>query len=228
MAKDFIQRIVRENSLLTSWVEEFNFRPARYVHPSFWKRWGGEAAVHEALQTRRGAAGLSRLVLREAQAEGDFFLDFESEPLRLALLPGEALGRLIRLAGLAANSHAIRQAIRKDDVALMRRQLGEDDYSFGVKVAPFLGNRGDLDFSRDESDGKDMAVRVRRSGRRCVEAAGSGAPPALTKRWNLRFAPDERLDFSPRWTADQKEQAWRLLKRILLRYMEPEWAACFS
>ena len=171
---------------------------------------------------------MSRLILESNGLAGKYCFDFDEASWRVALLDAPDLQRLIRFSGIAIKASRIAKCIDKASVDAIKQGIGADGYLFAVKLAVFLV-RPPAYFLDALPDTGDFRADAASGGRMLIEACLAGAPEAVTGRVRLKLP----REFTEKWFAGEaggvkKEDAWSVMKKVLLREIAPAWAHCMS
>lgn len=191
----------------------FWLRPTAYIAPArlLVLEPGLPPALAEGLLAApRLAARLSRRILARAQLATDP-LPSESPAFAMARLPAAELTRIARACGALLHHLAIRAVVLREDRQRLRAFLGADAHELALRRAAFLRLPVLPVPDRERLEGA-----VERDGLACLRARFSGddAPPGLTGRLALKFAPDAGFDAPEPALAG--EAGRRVLARVLL------------
>lgn len=199
----------------------FNLMPALLLHPSRAKTQDKQTPQAlkslPALQRSRSAALLKQHGL-------DPVLGLDDPALPLAMLPEGHFDRMLLLLGAALNAPHIRRTIARDDLALLREQLGSE----GVAMArtPTAAALAGLPVAPDW-DAARAPELCRAWGAAVLAQAFDAAIPAVGRRARLRLAPEADALRAPLSAAGlQPERALRIA-RELLQTLEPAWISSF-
>lgn len=229
MADPFFKELIRERHPMVPLIFEFNLAPSAWVHES-WIPVPLKPPRFEKLKRSAGARRrLSRLILREHGLEGDFCFDFREERKRLALLDGVTLERLALFTGIALNAHRIAKTIDRASVLQLKKSIGDDGYRFALKKVPFLLNSiprpGAGGGPGDPAGFREFALAC---GRTALEECLAGASPALRKRFAMKF-PRPCPEGPAGAARDGGDCAlWPLVRKVLLKEVDPKWIPYFS
>lgn len=194
-------------------IGEFNFLPGRYLHSSWLQALPYAALLDKLRRCPRSEARVSRYLLDLFGLGDQYWFDFTEPLLRIALLKGVALDKLVFFAGLVCVSSHIQHAVLRAEVQQLRHSLGDEAYGFALKRAPFLVPAG----SFPESERRVQGIRFHAllTGLHCLSGAFAGRPPALTRRLLLKLpqAWQARFDASS-WRAAQDNCAGLLTKLV--------------
>lgn len=152
------------------------------------------------------------------------FWDFGEETRRLALLPPEDLERLALTFGVCVHGAELARIVLREQVLAMREELGPELYLYAVRRGRFqLGSIRQFFLARDARE--SLAGRIRRHGRQAVVWCLDGWPEELRARCPGLPAGEERPgDMSPA----ARRALWFGLKKLLVKEVAPQWAACFD
>ena len=165
-------------------INEFNFLPLRYIHPSWLKTVFGGKYIEEMRSCSRTEYRLSQYLLSYFELENDYCFDFTNQVNTIALLDESKLSEIVRYAGLVINSEQIKKNIAREDVVQLKHQIGEKAYLFALKRAPFMGTIPD--FPSHEYKSENLLTNIRISGAQCLAALFSDNT-AILKRVFFKF-----------------------------------------
>jgi len=164
-------------------INEFNFLPLRYIHPSWLKTISGGKYVEKMRSCTRTEYRLSRYLLSCFGLENEFCFNFTDQVKSIALLDNDQITKVVQHAGLAVNREHIKKIIARDDVVQLKQQIGEEAYVFALKRAPFLGEIPEFPSSYKS---EHMPTNIIVSGIRCLATIFSD-DSAVFKRVLLKF-----------------------------------------
>lgn len=196
----------------------FNLMPALLLHPR--RESTALPPTLQALPTlkrHQSAAMLKREGL-------DPVLDLDDPALPLALLPDAHLQRLLLLLGAALNAPYLRRTIAREDLAVLRDQMGAEAVAMGrtPTAAALAGLPVAPDW--DPACAQDLC---RAWGAAVLAQAFDAATPPVGQRARLRLAPEADSLRAPLSAAGlQPERALRIA-RELLQTLEPQWFSSF-
>lgn len=116
----------------------FNFLPIQYIHPSWLSTLPTGFVLERLRHCQRTAHHLSRYLLAQFGLENRYWFEFTDPVNRIALLNSPSLIKLAFYTGLTLNADPIRRALQRCEVNNLKKAIGEDNYLFAVKRAPFL------------------------------------------------------------------------------------------
>lgn len=223
----FIKTAIARNDNLFITMYRFNEMISEYVEkshilsiPFLGAHWEDFVCVE------RIGARLSRLLLRHFRLENESFYEFEDPRLRVALLSGEVLSRLLIYAGAAIYSERMSKLIMKKDVIALKESIGEDVYFFASKKASlFIGLAPRMDLPEGGVITKEVLFEL---GKRCLEMCLANEDERLLKRLVLKFPSELKWDFRVAVEEPQKTKAWNYLYRILIKEVKPDIQVCFT
>jgi hypothetical protein len=219
-----VKAMFRGDGDLARRVHVFNRHPAAYAHPSWFEDLMEPQWLDALRSSPRAEKRLSEILLARHGLAEDLWYDFGSRRWRFALLPADALLKLVDCCGLAFQHRRIAASISHSERTYLKNQIGERAYLFALKRAPLLLGRhpgtkvcweGQSDFGR----------LVRRSGAAYFLSHFLDAPTAIAGRLSFKFARD--LVIGTKHPAPQSD-GWPLFKRILRHELEPKWQILFS
>ena len=207
---------------------EFNLLPSRNLHA---ERMAALFKVHEIpgalLQQPEVMRALhSRLSARLLAELGDYstpVLDLDQPAMPLALLPGDGLARLAKLAGTMLIGKHLRHAIDRNAVLQARVDLGADRVTWAIRHAEQI-HPGLDDASRWLGGGWAAAADLLGNG--FIALAWQDAPVSLRLRADWRLSPSID-DLQVRQASAMTCSAARECCLNLLSQMEPEWLSNF-
>lgn len=177
------------NGHLLRLIAQFNLLPSIELHPDRRSDYAPDPVWQALAAGRFGHRHLSARVLEVEGLHGDWADGFETRERRLALLGWQGLERMMTLAGIGLNAAWIATRIHRDEVASLKARLGRQDYAFAVGRARFLG----LSVAWPAPGRKnDLLDWFQRAGRACIEACIQQQPRSLSRRLELRLAPNAK------------------------------------
>lgn len=224
----FLRQTVRTAPDLFGRIVQFNFRPARYLHG---RRIGSlmDAGLFQRLAAHpAGEKLLSERIAAHWGLDAAGFFDFEQSRRRLALLAPQTLDRLFRLSGLALAGRAISQQVRRAEVLAFRRAFSADDCRFALKRASMLVGAAGQSLAEPQRSGETLAECVQSHRRKMIACCFAGEPSALTSRVWLKLAPEDEPRGDEAVTAEQREAAWRIVRKIALTERLDGEGLCFK
>ena len=165
-------------------INEFNFLPLRYIHPSWLKTISGGRYLEEMRSCSRTEYHLSRYLLSCFGLENDYCFDFTDQVKTIALLDDNKLTEIVKYAGLVINREQIKKNIAREDIVKLKQMIGEKAYMFALKRAPFMGTVPD--FPSTEYKSENLITNITVSGVQCLATLFSGNA-AVFKRVFLKF-----------------------------------------
>jgi hypothetical protein len=165
-------------------INEFNFLPLRYIHPSWLKTIPGGRYLGGMHSFSRTEHRLSQYILSHLGLENEYFFDFTNQANTIALLDESKLSEIIRYAGLVINREQIKKIIVREDIVQLKQKMGEEAYFFTLKRAPFMGTVPD--FPTTEYKSENILTNVTISGVQCLATLFSDNT-AILKRLFLKF-----------------------------------------
>ena len=169
----------------------FHFLPTRYMHPSWWMPGVLPEGLFERLSgNQRSHCHLSRRVFREAGLDPSPHLDLSPDAIRLALMDGQRLCRLLALVGITLFSPIIAGVLRREERQRIKHGIGADDFEFAVRRGKFLLQQSRLGNVLPAGSLGDPAVvheRCHGLGMGALAAALCDAPAGLVCRMQMKF-----------------------------------------
>ena len=169
----------------------FHFLPTRHMHPSWWMMSELPEGLFERLAgDRRSHRHLSRRLFRESGLEPLPQLDLSPDAIRLAVMDGQRLCRLLTLAGITLLSPAIAGVLRREERQRIKNGIGADDFQFAVKRGRFLlqqSHLGNLLPAVPPGDPGTVGERCHGLGMGALAAALSDTPDGLVRRMQMKF-----------------------------------------
>lgn len=222
MNSDQLKDIIGRRDPLLPAMIEFNLRPARYIHRSWIDHLIDAPLLLKLKAVPRAEKRLSSLILAEFNLHQDPIYDFEQHHRRAALLDTDALTRLVYLTGIALNAADIARVIEKKPLLALRNTIGEPAYLFALKKAPFLLGQLDPKFKRDGD--QDYRSHAMNCGILCLQACYREEPAGLLRRLYFKFPKDTFTDAGSQPEGLDQAGAWRILRKVLIQEVKPEWA----
>jgi hypothetical protein len=146
---------------------------------------------------------------------------------RIVLLDGFILERLVYTLGLTLNARLIKAVVEGRKARFLKKNLGEDAYLFAIKRATLFGSHTWF-WDLDGYDSDLRRERVLQDGRKCIQICLGGAPEAMTKRFELKFAKTVCWDFPENGKSKHKHKAWSLVRKVLFQVVGPQWKSLFN
>jgi hypothetical protein len=166
------------------------------------------------------------------------FWDFTEEKHRLALLEPETLLRAARFFGMAAHAEELAGKILGEEVRSLRRSLGTEWIRYALERGRFqLGTLAQVFALRDRH--LSLPERIELHGRQVLELCCAQWPPLLRRRatehtrlfraHHESTADEDALENDLSGQPETVRRAlWFGFKKILLKEVAPQWAACFD
>ncbi|MFH0787906.1 MAG: SctK family type III secretion system sorting platform protein [Pseudomonadota bacterium] len=229
MSDPDLKRLIKCHDPLLPLIYEFNFWPGRYIHPSWLEGLIENDLFNRLKESRRAGQRLSPVILLKFGLDRSCFFNFEDPLRRLALLNGEALLKLVYLAGVSVHAGEISRVIEREAVLSLKKSLGEEPYLFALKRAPFLAGRIEFPpYPLKTTDYAGFGDLVYESGMKVLEACLGEEEASYRKRLVLKLPRALVKDFGERASFEHKEAASLMLKKILLNEVDPEWGPFFT
>ncbi len=217
-----MKAIIEKHPELFARIDEFNRLPVRYMHTSWADEWIGSALYTFLKSSTRVEKRLSAQILAHTGLDTHFVYDFSDPRRLLALLDTDHLRRLLFFTGIAVYAWRIGRVVGREPLKQIKHQLGIEGYRFALHKAPLLTgcmrNAPHREFAAS-----DIVANVYRCGLRYLQVCLGGQPRALTCRLALKFPRKLNLKLNTPAADQESKRAWRLLKKILLYEVGPEW-----
>lgn len=228
-AERFLAGLIGENTPLAAQIVAFNTGLAGQADRGRLTGAGRSLALFMA-KTGSSARFSRHLPLLVADAPEEWALSFEQPRHRLALLPTPGLWRLAHYFGLVAFRSEVAGLIAREQVLELRREVGEDGHVFALNRTALLPRPP----KPGAAPGEPLPLRIRRCGQEAVAACLKDAHPAVVAALCLKLPEDFAGKFR-RTGADaapgaryEAGQVWPLIKTLVTKEIEPQWAAYFS
>lgn len=243
MPSAFLKDLHLKRSPLLEHILRFNLRPGEDVHLDRLPPSLKTARSFLLPLSVRGRRRFSRLVEACKGFSTESFFDFQEPRRRLALLDGPTLDRLATFTGAAACHSALTKCVLGPLVRRLQERLGRDVHAFAVGPAAVLvGTVPQIAPLHLDDPEVDPALEIRNLGLAWMARSLDAEPSLLWDRLEQKLTPvaDHRGNgpgtapcahpsrHYPGISAITKDQAWRLVSRVLLRKVEPRWVPCFA
>lgn len=192
LSKETLAAIEKVPKPLLKKVLEFNFSTGNYVHPSrlTTETNGPDAKLANFLLSNpRSQKRLSRLFNKKYALDKDYQFNFDDSLTRLALLEGDDILRIARIAAITVNNHIARTFIKGSDTAQLANLVGQDGFEFALQNYEWASQDGDRGFS---SIGPFLA-KIEQDAKGMLHLWLAQTPRPLSDRVNLKF-PKDMLD----------------------------------
>lgn len=227
MPNSFIREMIRDDGELFKLICEFNLFPSQYIHETWIENIPCAALFKKLCKINRCQRKLSAFIFKHFNLEREFSFNFKNRINLMGLVNAADMYKLVYYSGLAVNAGKISKVIQRDALLSLKKELGEDAYSFGLQKAPFLMGGAVFDFG-DEEESNDFFSHVIYCGMKCLEAAFSGESRGLFQRILFKL-PFEFSGFTGTGnTGSHKDRARILLKKIFLQEVKPAWVNYIS
>jgi type III secretion protein K len=213
-------------SFLHSWIRHplaeallrFNLLPSLLLHPRRDAAGAGaQLKALPALHRHRSAALLKEHGL-------DPVLGLDDPALPLAMLPQAHFQRLLLLLGAALNGPHIRRTIAREELSLLKQQLGSE--GLAAARAPAAVALAGLPVAPDWHPAQAEAVCMA-WGAAVLAQAFDAAAPQVARRARLRLAPEADALRAPLSAAGLQPERALSIARELLQSLEPAWLSSF-
>lgn len=202
---------------------QFECQPAKTLHTD----WAARLIPFpdDRFQEPAAQPHLSRFLIRRLSLRAPFSSDHEEPAYGLAILPPAILNRLVRLSGAVLFASQLRQVIDGRVLRELAEEIGDGFLELIRTLAPFLYRDGTLG-NPQRRDDESWLQAIERVGIQRLAAATRPLGVAVNGRLSLKFSPDHR-DFFERDAVDGERDSFLLFKKILVREVDPSWAALF-
>lgn len=198
---------------------QFEHQVARTLHPlwaerllpfeqDWWRSPAAEPRISAYLRTRL-----------------DLPAPFAESTEGLPLLPPQTLQQLIRLTGSVLLAPALRSIIDGTVLRQLSQAIGSGFMHLIRTLAPFLLREGSLGTFAQE-DGETWLETIERVGTTTLAAATRNASEGALSRLKLKLDPVHADCFETKHEAPTRA-AHLLMKKLLLREVDPQWAPLF-
>ncbi|MCR4666689.1 MAG: hypothetical protein K5657_05275 [Desulfovibrio sp.] len=166
------------------------------------------------------------------EPETNFFWDFADDSRKIALLDDRQIARLADVTGVTLHARELAQVVQREERQICCEELGKDLFNYAQTRGQYqAGTAGDLVKKRDTS--LSLTARCRLHGRLALYLCSMRWPEELRVSFQRRLEampgmeiPDISLNDS---LNDKDWRAlWRMLKKCLLREVEPSWKPYFT
>lgn len=157
------------------------------------------------------------------------YWDFIEESRRLLFLSPQELQALAKTFGVALHAASYAHRIQRDDVLALRSALGEELYAYGLARGRYqIGNIRTIFVTEHNTkiSTADILEGVNRDGWRALSICSSTWPQELKQY--LALHTDNQTDATAMYDANTVRGVWFTVKKLLLREVAPQWAACFD
>jgi hypothetical protein len=206
-------------------VHRFNLLPTRYIHPSWLEELTGVLPkdIRPIWQRNPRAEKHCAALIIKTFCQG-FIFDFSDAVRCVALMPGDALVRLMAYAGLVINAHIIMKSISGSYIKSLSKAFGPEAYEFAATRAALLFGSRRLEFLTPPQTHSDPQLGdILECGRRCLQICLEGSPDPLTQRFRLKFPRNMRWDFAPRSDDAVRAASRRIVEKIMKMEIHPPW-----
>lgn len=197
-------------------LSDFVFNPAAYLHPD-----RGAMLVPVQLQgSGFSGALLSKSLLNGLGLNEEVPLNLSDKLHRVALLPTDALAKLVLRLALYQYAQRLKQVVLRSELEQLQKHVSPLDWDFIFSVqAPKLDADDGL---LDRVPVADWPLRLSKWGWRTLESACSVLPESLGKRWLLKLPVVSSAQHA------EPEVACTMLRAIYPAWVQqwnPEWDA---
>ncbi len=224
MSAVFARQALRTSPALFMRVVRFNQHPAATLHSDHAPPGVDSQLLARLLASPRAERQLSRWVVRHHGLSPAGFWRFEYPPQRLALLEPEALAQLVRFAAATANYPKILSLIGGGTLREVKQTLGEGAYSFALKRAALTVGPRPLESDASPVTGESLV----RTGLSWLRTCLGSDSPELLKRVSLKLPAGWTISPETGAASLDRDRCWKILKRIVLTEIAPEFSTCLN
>lgn len=223
---EFIDKSLKREDALFRLMYEFNVELGSYIEPSHLKEASLQKHLSLIKNSKRGERRLSEYLLNQFKLRSHDWYHFEEPRIRLALVDGQVLNKLLQMAGAALFGERIHKVITKQKLETFKTDVGPDLYYFISKRSLLLKAL----MPKIQVPEKELPTKedIFQAGKLCFEYCFSNEPEAFLKRLTLKFPNSIQWKFNHPDSAGLKTNCWRYLERILIKEIEPKYSASFS
>lgn len=186
----------------------------------------------------RAARQLNQNKNMPVSIEASGFWEFEDESRRLALLDPATLKRLLFTWGAAVCAPILNQYIRREDITVLRQDIGQTLMDFAWGRGRFFFGEGRALKSvfelplhpvpPPESLQRLMVEYAMKAYSICMAAWPESLQRIEIEKFN-RSLPELSSHITPRTVhPSQLRAVWFSIKKVLLKEVAPQWRPCFS
>ena len=205
----------------------FNFAPAGYLHDSWLDSLPHGELVQKLRKVPPAAGYVSEYILQTLELNHQYCYDFSKRSARLALLHGRVLEHLFLYLGLTLRNQELRREILGERIRSLRKTLGEHEFAFAIKRAPFLGAIPDFPYEPEASDPRTRFTMI---GARFCALSCSAFGEGLLRRMALKLPAawsNCLLEASADDMQANTDSALPPLIRKLIKETLPQWNPLF-
>lgn len=218
----FIKRSLHREDQLFPKVYSFNYHISTYIDPSYLDD-DIRAIFFKIKDVSRVKLKLSDYLVTKFGLDDLGYFDFEEPRLRLALIDKKILFKLLMFAGAVYYSDLISKVIKKDDLGMMKKGIGEEVYFFATKRAALVKALA----PKISFEGEPTSEAIFEAGKHILEICLSHESGKLLKRLALKFPKHLHWNFGRNVEEAEKTRAWQYLQRLLFKEIEPGVKSCF-
>jgi len=202
------------NVFLLRLLIEFNFSPAKYLHPSQRKNFFNQEINDSVWSCQRVLPKLSKLILESLDLNNNLVQEIPNSNWCFLLLPPQRLARLARHIGAIVLGSTIRSSIARDEILNWKKNLGHDLFSFAMNGGMFF-------FSSKIKSENVFASDVELLGFQVMLSSIELESPSIVKRALLKFPDSLR-------PAQIETKAAQSLVHSVFFLMERQWDLLFN
>lgn len=221
----YIKNLLKTNKDLFKLVYLFNQAPVTYMNK---ERLSAEVPLPAVTQLMKDSVAQKKISAFMIKRLGlvESFFNFEDPRLRIALLPGDVLEKLLLFAGAAIRHQEIQKIVLKKRLDELKQSIGEDVYFFATKKATLLTSMiPQMPHLEGTSMDRQGLIEVGKQG---LEICLANEPQALVERLKLKFPAVLSLNFNQTVSNELKLKCWQFLQRLILKEIASEWKSCFA
>ena len=203
---------------------QFNYCPCSYLDESWLKE---TQPWISRLQDWRKQALVNQWCIEHWQLSPISEHIFDQRYHSLALLPVEAMNKLLLMIGGAMYSESMRRVVLKQPKQSLIHVFGVEETRFFIQQGPMLISRWPAGWQKSlpaTIDEVNLEKAARELGYSWVHFLLLNSPPELLQRWRLKLDRQfTQTDLSADWFDDtHQDLAYRLIKKIAKQVI-PQW-----
>ncbi|MDR2576481.1 MAG: SctK family type III secretion system sorting platform protein [Puniceicoccales bacterium] len=195
----------------------FLYEPVSHMHPSrLLKIFPDAATIHMLAKTRRGWLHLNAMALKKLNLPVTCPMPFLESRQALVYEQPSLLERLSLFLGVTLFAEDIKRVVRRSDLRDLVETFGEDVYVFAMRKSSFFRTH-QLPFSAEQFAHLPLKERIVRGGKWCITGCCDDLPPAIKKRFPLKFHRLNEWPFPDAFGVEEVDRLWQFVKRMLQR-----------
>jgi hypothetical protein len=203
------------NEPCSSTIYEFNILLSRYTHISWYKTLPYGRVLSKLRTCQRVEKRVSPYLLTSFGLTGQYWYNFKETIPRIALWNPSELQCLIFYTGLAIHSGYLRRVVMKDEVLMLRDQIGDQAYKFAINQTDQILPKAML--NETQLDIREIRETALISGMRCFGTVFGSYPLGLHKRLMLKL-PHDWLSHFLHPLRKSRIQSTELLENLFLNF----------